>query len=507
MMKKNITWYLVSVSAFLVWMATIILWISIPEELTLNISSTLLAIVLLLSTIMMRAKEFKELYTSARFKAITANLFSAVLVAAIIALINHLAYKNPYQWDVTANKSNTLTTQSKKVLKNIPSKISAIVFAPKSQQGAVQKILELYQLEKKDIEVIVYDPELRPDLVQEYEVEEPVAVVWQIKERRQKVTELNELGLTNGLIRIGRDSLPKIYYDIGHDEASLSSESQNGRMVFKNYLVNANFAIQESDSKRWDSVPEDADVLMIWGPKKDFMPSEIEVIEKYIDEGGKLLIALDPDLNSDPVKNLRQLLTQKGIVASNSLVIDTLNNVSGSNGTVPIASRYAQDHVITKDFPGQVFFPLTGFVTLGEQAEGKGLVFSTQFPAAWGEMSPKEFVEGKVVYNEGQDIKGPVAYAVAAKIKDGGTIGFFANSTFVDNAYAKYASNHILVLNTLSWLTGDDQLISFDLPGLNNEPVFISSPQLGVIFFFSVIFAPLSLFSLAIFNYRRRRVR
>tara|TARA_R110000868_G_scaffold117600_8_gene312297 strand:+ start:10256 stop:11779 length:1524 start_codon:yes stop_codon:yes gene_type:complete len=507
MKRNNLTWYLISFSAFMAWMGSLVLWISIPEERTLNICCTILALVLLISAIFMRFNEVKTFAASSRFKAVSANFFSAVLVAAILGLVNHLAYKNPFQWDVTPSKSNTLTQQSKSVLKNLDASIEAIVFAPKSNQAAVQKILELYQLEKRDLSITTYDPELRPDLVQLYEIKEPMAVVWQQGDRRQKVIELNELGLTNGLIRLGRTSLPKIYYDTGHDQARLDGSDQQGRSLLRDYLVNANYAIQESDTKRWSQVPDDADILMIWGPKRDFMDSEIKVIDQFLTRGGKLLVALDPDLNADPVKNLRQLLASKGLVASNSLVIDTLNNVNGSNGSVPIANRFSKDHVITKNFPGQVFFPLTGFVTLGEQAEGEGLVYSTDFPAAWGEMSPQEFVQGKVAYNEGQDVKGPVAYAAVAKIKSGGTIALYANSTFVDNAYAKYASNHILVLNTLSWMTGDDQLISFDLAGVNNEPVFISSPQLGVIFFFSVVFAPLTLFALAVFNYRRRRVQ
>lgn len=506
-MKKNLPFYFVTASAVLVWMTTIILWISLPAELTLNLSISVLAVVLLISAILMRAKEFKTFYSSSRFKAFSVNLFSAMLIFCILALINHLAYKNPFQWDFSAQKSNTLTTQSKNVLKKIAKPITAQVFSPKQSQNAIVKMLELYQFEKNDITINLYDPVLRPDLVQKYEVKQPVAVIWELGSKTETVLEINELGLTNGLIRIGRDHLPKIYYDSGHGQNSLSDQSQSGRYILKEYLINSNFAIQEADTKRWSEVPSDADVLMIWGPKSDFMEKELVIIGEYLDRGGKLLMALDPDLNLDPVKDLRKFLLHKGIVASNSLVIDSLNHVNGSNGTVPIAAKYSDEHPITKGFPGQVFFPLTGFVTLGEQAQGMDLVLSTQFPASWGEMNPREFSDGKVKYNEGQDVKGPVAFGVAAKIKTGGQVVFFANSTFIDNAYAKYAANHTLLLNSLSWLTGDDELISFDLPGVSNDPVFISSPQLGTIFFFSVIFAPLALFSMAVFNYRRRRVK
>lgn len=506
MKKANLNWLLIFIASIVLWLTAVILWIAIPEEKTLNISTTVAAMALFTSAVLMRREYFAAFYNSSRFKHFSTNLFSALLVFCILAVINHLAYKNPYQFDVTADKANTLTEQSRKVLARIPESVKAVVFAPKAQQGAILKMLELYQIEKRSIEINYYDPELRPDLVKSYQLVTPIAVVWENGEQRQIVTELNELGLTNGLIRLGRDKLPKIYYDIGHGQASLTSNEQNGRALLRQHLVNSNYALQETDTKRWEAIPDDLDVLMIWGPKLGFMPAEIKLLEQFLDNGGKLLVALDPDLNADPVKELRQVLATRGIVASNSLVIDTANHVSGSNGTVPIVNRFADDHAITKDFPGQVFFPLVGFVTLGEQANGKGLVFSTPFPAAWGEMTPSEFAAGKVAYTEGEDVKGPVAFAVAAKPTSGGSIIFFANSTFTDNAYAKYAANHVLLLNSLSWLSSDDQIISFDLAAVDNQPVFISSPQLGVIFFFSVILAPLSLFAIAVWNYRRRRV-
>lgn len=506
MKKSNLLWGIILAATIMMWLTTVILWISIPEERTLNISTTVCAAALFVITVLMRKEHFKTFYKSSRFQSFSSNLFTAFLIAAILGLVNYLAYKNPFQWDITADGANTLTEQSRKVLKDAPEEIEAKVFAPKAQLGAVMKILELYQLEKRSLTITSYDPELRPDLVKEYELSNPLAVVWQHKEQRQVVYDINELGLTNALIRLSRSKIPKIFYDIGHGQGKLESNEHNGRSMFKQNLVNANFALQEIDTKRLSSIPEDVDVLMLWGPRSSYLPNEIEMFAKFLDGGGKLMIALDPDLNGDAFKELRQMLATRGIVASNALVIDTLNHVSGSNGTVPIVNRFASEHAITKNFQGQVFFPLAGFVSIGEQATGTEIAYSTAYPAAWAEMNSKEFVNGKVEFTEGVDVKGPVAFAAVVKPKTGGTVAYFANSTFIDNAYARYAANHVLLLNSLNWLTGDDQLISFDRIGIDNQPVFISSPQLGVIFFFSVVLAPLALFVTAAWNYRRAKM-
>jgi hypothetical protein len=83
----------------------------------------------------------------------------------------------------------------------------------------------------------------------------------------------------------------------------------------------------------------------------------------------------------------------------------------------------------------------------------------------------------------------------------------FGNSTFVLNAYQKFGANYAMFINTLSWLIDEDRLISFDLPVIQNEPMFISPQQMGIIFYFSVLFSPLVLFGVSIYMYRRKRDR
>jgi hypothetical protein len=62
-----------------------------------------------------------------------------------------------------------------------------------------------------------------------------------------------------------------------------------------------------------------------------------------------------------------------------------------------------------------------------------------------------------------------------------------------------------LFLNALSWLVDEDRLISFNLPIVQSEPIFISQQQMGIVFYFSVLFSPLILIGASIYMYRRRR--
>ena len=87
---------------------------------------------------------------------------------------------------------------------------------------------------------------------------------------------------------------------------------------------------------------------------------------------------------------------------------------------------------------------------------------------------------------------------------NGGRVVVFSNTSFVSNTYTKFTNNFKVFVNTVSWLTKNDQLISFDRIALKDEPLFISAPQLGVIFFFSVLVLPICLIVFSIVLYKRK---
>ena len=64
-------------------------------------------------------------------------------------------------------------------------------------------------------------------------------------------------------------------------------------------------------------VPFDAKTLIIWGPKTELQPNELNVIKRFLDRKGNLLVAIDPDLNQDLEPGLRKLLEHYRIKIKN----------------------------------------------------------------------------------------------------------------------------------------------------------------------------------------------
>lgn len=490
---------------FLLYLVVVALWISIPEETTLNLFSTVAALVMTSGLILSNRQAFSTYYKSLYFRNFATAMTSAFLIFIILGFVNYLAFKNVVVWDVTKTKRNSLTEQTYQVLGDIKGEIEFKIFSLKKDYELVRSLIELYRLKKNDIKISFVDAELAPQAVQEAGVTKVPAIEVKSGEKRRVVSELTELALTNALIKVSRTKDPTLYFSVGHGEMDLNSQENEGGSQLARMLASNTYQLRPLNLRESSQIPEDAAVLIIWGPKEGFFPSEIKAIENYIEGGGRLILALDPDVNSQGRVELMELLKKYDLLLTNDLVIDRLKHANGSQGTVPVIHKFNERHPITKEFDGTVFFPLVSSVRIANNnADWKLLGWSNRFPAAWGETNPQELVSMKMTYNEGQDNKGPLGY-FAAYENDKKKMVVFGNSSFVINTYRKFPKNFMLFLNTVNWVAGEERLIAFNNPVIEDRPIFMSQNQIGVIFYFTVIFCPLLLAIIAFVLYKRRQ--
>jgi len=490
---------------------TVALWIMLTDELTLNFSVTAVTICFSLLLIIKDRTTFSKYYQSKWFKGLSSALLSAFLLFCILGLGNYLFYKHPVVWDLTKDRMNSLTKQSEVVLHSLKGEVIVKVIAHKDELPLFKALLQLYQNLKSDLKVEFYDIDLHPELVTAYGVTKSGMMVVEKLEKKELVSEGEELTLTNALIKVSRQKRPLIFFSEGHGELEIDPTKKEGIGDFITQAKNAHFDFRPMLLNSLDKIPEEFDVVMIWGPKTPFLESEISVLENYLQKGGKILLALDPDVNKDNFKNLRELLLKKGLEIQNSLVVDRVSFVNGSNGTIPIVKSFNTSHPLIGPFEGQVFFPLAAAVNKTEAAISEGrsvelLAFTSPFPASWSDKNPREIISGKLSYHQGVDQQGPIAIVGALEQKQSGEkIVVFGNSTFIANRYGKFGQNQVLALQSLSWLTDDDLIGRFNLPEGKDEPIFIGNTQISVIFYFSVLFVPFLLFLIAFFFFWRRR--
>ena len=510
MKTKNLYNILLTIINSILYLVVIALWIAIPEEMTLNLAVTVLTLGMSLLLIFLNRAKLSVYYQSHHFKKLQESIVFFALLFAIFGLVNYWAYKHPKQLDMSVIKLNSLTEQSKNVLKELKGPVVFKMFARKNESLAWMTLVDYYRIEKPEIQIEKIDIDVRPDLVGDYQIDNLATLVIEYNGKRQKVSDRDELNITNGLIRISRSNDPVVYFVQGHGEGDITSQTNEGMKFIFEAARNSAMDIRPINLLTTQEIPFDAKTLVLWGPKTSLQANELKVLTNFLDRKGNLLVALDPELNGDNHGALRQILNNYKIIIRNDIVIDRKSFVNGSNGSIPLVDHF-ENTEITKNFKGQVFFPLTASLEpipdeVLPDVKGTATVVtaSTPFPESWGETSLKEISKQEMVYTANSDRPGPLPLMLMFEGEKNKIVAF-GNSTFVINAYVKYGNNYSLFLNSLSWLAGEDRLISFNLPIIQSEPVFISGPQMGIIFYFSVLFSPLALFGLAVFMYRRKR--
>ena len=467
------------------------------------------------------------------------NVIVAVALAAGIAIVVNVIVAQSFdkEFDWTAEKTFTLSEQTKKILQSLNKDVKITAFFntdPASahlqqQYEEAQDLLGRYQRESKLIELEFIDPIANPQKVEEYQIERwGNTTVFEHNKKREQVTSVDEQKFTSAILKVTRDEIKKIYFLKGHGERAIDDYAEPGFNRAKEALEAQNYQIEELLLATQPGVPNDCSVLIIPSPNSAFSAHEIDALRKYLDEArGKALIMLDPSMTPvDPNEKLIKLLDEWGIVVKNDLVFDLESSAFilsvGQVPTIPSIKKF-EYHQITRDIAYLVPFTLARSVspkeTLVPDVTVNSLAkTSEQEGVSWGETSKN--AEGNFVfddYTKGKDTPSPVSLAVALererdKPADEEGLGeidtrmvVFGDADFASNHNFNYGKD--LFLNAVNWLTMEEDLISIAPPEKPEErSLRIMSPREGRrVQLLSVFTIPLVIFVIGIVVWWIRR--
>lgn len=448
-----------------------------------------------------KRKQVKYLLKDRFVRNLISNIITVVLIFCILGMINYLVVKNDWSADFTVSKLNTLSDQSKQVLQQLKSdKLKITLFSKREDWSRYLKLLNLYKNESANIEVNAIDVDVNPTLVQIHGIKDNGTILVEYKGKAYKSIVRDELSVTNLLLRVLRQKVPKIYTIIGHNELSLENETLQGGSFLKNVLKSANYEVAPHDLSY--RVPKDAAMILLLNPKTSFLDKELENLNLYASDGGKIVATFSPQFSELLVKGVLDLFQAKGLTFINGLVLDRLSATQGGEASMPIVNSYDTNHSITKKFQGRSVYPISGFFQTEDQSyKWKTIIKTTPFPASWGETDFEEVQSGKANYTEQKDFKGPLPLMVVGE-NNTSRIVAWSSTTFISNQFQGQANNFNLFLNSLAWVVGEEGLSSLDRPEVKGNLVYISDIHLSMIFYLIVLLFPFVFFGMAIFNYR-----
>jgi ABC-type uncharacterized transport system involved in gliding motility auxiliary subunit len=476
-----------------------------------------LAIAGLVCTLLYMLSQWREIVQAfagrqARFGTLAAA--SILVVLAILVAINYLSTRHNKRWDLTAASQFSLSDQTKKVLADLKEPINIRVFAKTDEFQRFRDRLDQYTYQSKQLSVEYIDPDKRPGLAQQLGVTAVPTIVMEYKGRNEKVNSDGEQELTNGLIKVIQGRQPKVYFTQGHGEKDLQGAQPAGYNGIAAGLTSSNFVVDKVVLAQQGGVPPDADVLVIAGPKTDFLGPEVDAVKAFLAKGGKLLVLLDPVLKADQPQpaGLQALLKDWGIDAGNDVILDVsgMGRLIGTDESVPVAASYPP-HPITEGFNLLTAYPLARSMSPVEGGvnghTAQKLVDTS--PRSWAETNLKSLTGGQPAKQDEGDKAGPVALGSAvsapattvpppaAPEKTGDNpktvetrVVAFGDADFASNGALGVAGNRDLFLNTINWLAQQENLIAIRPRDPEDRRITLTADQIRRIFFLTVLILP-----------------
>ncbi len=388
-------------------------------------------------------------------------LLLSLAFIGILAVINYVGYQFPKRWDLTADKTHTLSQTTLDTLAKLPQKVTATAFyTSRMPKGNAQNLLDQYAFASHGKFTYKFvDPEAQPTIAQQMGITRDGTVVLQMGDRTEKVTAVTEEDLTSALVRLMHPKKQVVYFLTGHGERSPDDFDDKGYSTAKRELENKNYTVKPLSLLKHKAVPKDANVVVIAAPQKPLSQEEIAALELFVQNGGGLMVLLEPPLKPEAkVSPLVAYLEDKWhLNLTPDLVIDPLANPA----TVIVSYKYGAHKITDPIKTVATIFPTVRSVgvpvPVPDGLDEITLVRSE--PKSWAE-TDLAALQKQQAKEDDKDIKGPVGIAAALEnLKTHGRVVVVGDADFASNAYYPAYGNADFFLNSIDWLSKQQELI------------------------------------------------
>jgi len=412
-----------------------------------------------------------------------------LLLCVVLGLLAWLSQKHAVEYDWTANGRHTLSEASRDLLAHMTDPIEVTSYARENSllRDAIKNFVGKYQRHKPDIVLRFVNPDAVPDEVRNLGISVDGEIIVRYQDRSEHVTSDQEQVFTNALQRLARNQERWIAFVEGHGERNALKEANQDLSQWVKQLFNKGFRAQPINLSELQTIPDNTNILVIAGPRIDYLPGELEVIHNYIESGGNLLWLHEPG----ELYGLDALAKQLSIQFYPGSIIDYAGQLIGiDNPTIALvtSSLYAP-HAVTEGFEFTTLFPMAGAIEILQSERWISKTILSTGDHTWSETGK---LQGEVEYSEDSDFLGPLPIGVSLErdieIEEGDElitkqqrIIVMGDGDFLSNTYLANSGNNELGTRMINWLSSDDEFISIPPKTANDTQLNISSTILGII--------------------------
>ncbi len=518
--------YIIFILGLISALAAGLFFINFPSQLNYTYGSLGLGIGLIALSIILRPALFKEIFASKKTLLWVNDLVLILTIIGIGVLVAHIGFRRNFRYDFTRNKMFSISDQTIKTLRSLDREVKISAFFPKntSDESLIKDLLNEYKRQSDKLKVVFVDPLRDPMTTKAMRILQPGTIVVQCETNRKDIFPQDlieqqgpnagpdsqprfkgEQMITSAIINVISGKKQKIQFVTGHGEGKISDFKRAGFAGANEILVRENYDVGEVSLLESD-IEEDLSVLAIVSPKKDFLDSEITKIENFVNKNGRLLVALDPMVDTP---RLDSFLTRKfGVLPNNNLVVDPRGI---QNNYWLVAGELGNHQIVNPIRDGNLNVLMFHCRSLTIEAR-KGIKSSeilTTIPQAWAKNNVESGAAASPNYDEKNDTRGKMVLGAAienTEVASGSKMIIFGDSDFASNYLLANSGHKDLLVNSVNWLTDQEQLISIRPKELETPRILLDKDSANRIFTLSVIISPLAviIFGGIVFLIRRR---
>ena len=447
----------------------------------------------------------------ARFGA-TAGVYTLVIIA-ILVLVNWLANRYNKTYDTTSNKRYTLSQETKKVVNNLKSDATITYIDKSSGFEGARGMLDRYKNLSPKVKVQYLDYQKNPTIAKAYGLRFPGTAYVKLGDRTEEAKSLTEEGITGAFLK-DLKGVRRVCFVTGSKEHAIDSSDSGGLSQFKTLLERDNYQSQATTLLDKTEVPRECNVVVVAGPQSDYTANEVSALKTYVEKGGRAMFLLDPplDFGREHVADntqLTNLLASWGVTADKDLVLEQnpMGQLFGYGPEIPLVNSY-ESHPIVSDLKNS----FTGFPVARslEVKNGNKTTVDKLFSTTDRAFATTKLNSNEINPADKSNKKGPFVLAAAGNYNTGksnepGRFVVVGSSGFITNGMLGFQANRDLALNTINWLSSDEDLISIRPKAPEDRRLNVNQRQMNLFFYFDLIAIPLLTILGGVMLYLKRR--
>ncbi|HEX3905955.1 MAG TPA: DUF4350 domain-containing protein [Polyangia bacterium] len=434
-------------------------------------------------------------------------MYSGLGLAAALVFAFSLAYvasERDKKVDLAYFRTTRPGEVSRRIVRNLDQPIEVAEFFPEGSEvrEEVDNYMQDLARESGQLKVVHYDFDIDPVKAKEYGISSNSVIVFVRGARHDQLGLPREIeSAKNALRTLDKEVQQRLMMMVkpprtvaftqGHGERNWEkpasdTDKRPGVKAFRDVLVDQNYDVRylgSADGLMQD-VPKDVTVVMVLGPQKPFLPDELASLNRFIDRGGRLLIALDPENHVDMHEVLKPLdLEYHDVTLANDQVFARRTHQDNDRTNLVTVTYSSHPSVTTLQRLGvraPVILPGAGWLNANRTAKS-GVTVDAPIKAHHATFADKN---GNFQQDPGEERR---AWELAATaVKKDARVFVLADSDLFDDEALPVAANQLLALDVSHWLMGDEAFTG--LTSTEADAPVTHTRKQDVVWFYGTIF-------------------